>query len=81
MAQRPSATKSDDSRSTRSMTRKGEGPGSKTVGFTVRGEASFICGVRVRRNFESAELFSTHHDELEWDVRHEIIIVKEENGS
>lgn len=36
MAQRPSATKSDDSRSTWSMTRKGEGAGSKTVGFTVR---------------------------------------------
>lgn len=36
MAQRPSATKSDDSRLTRSMTRKGEGAGSKTVGFTVR---------------------------------------------
>lgn len=36
MAQRPSATKSDDSRLTRSMIRKGERAGCKTVGFTVR---------------------------------------------
>lgn len=36
MAQKPSTTNSDDSRLTRSMTQKGEGAGSKTVGFTVQ---------------------------------------------
>lgn len=81
MAQRPSATKSDDSRSTRSMTRKRRGGGEQNGWIHCAGEASFICGVMVRLNFESAELFSTHPDELEWDDRHEIIIVKKENGS
>lgn len=59
------------------MTQKERGGGAKQLA----GEASFICGVRGRLNFESVELFSTHHDKLEWGVRHKIIIVKDEEDS